>query len=309
MIYVKMLGTTVVEVDGVALPDGALGGRLLQVLEILALNAGSPVPKEVLADQVWDGAPPPTYVGTLESYVCVLRKRLGLVGGRRSSLATRERGYILGGPDVEVDIQRFDNLTHAASRRTAQDRIRAACAALELVRGPLLADQPYAGWAVHAREAFDHELAKTLVPLAALAIVTGDHEAAGSLARVVTDHDPYCEAAWQQVIRAHWLAGEPGAALRAYAALRQVLFDDLGERPSPQSQELYLTILRAQEEARPATLSQELGLLLRLLRRALEGTPGVAVPVQDSALASTAMGVLGRLSVVEEPALVSLPVA
>ena len=122
MIYVKVLGPTVVEVDGERLPEAALGGRLRQVLEILAVNAGQPVPKEVLADHIWDGSPPPTYLGTLESYVCVLRKRLGLAGGRRSSLATRDRGYVLDGPDVRVDLEDFRALTHGGPRRPVATR-------------------------------------------------------------------------------------------------------------------------------------------------------------------------------------------
>ena len=107
MIKISLLGTTKVEVDGVVVPEASLGGRLRQVLEILALNAGKSVPKEVLADHIWEGSPPATYVGTLESYVCVLRKRLGLVGGRRSALSTRDRGYVLEGDDVRVDVDLF----------------------------------------------------------------------------------------------------------------------------------------------------------------------------------------------------------
>src|SRR6478672_1486959 len=110
MIEIGLLGSTKVEVDGIEIPEASLGGRLRQVLEILALNAGKPVPKEVLADYVWEGSPPPTYVGTLESYVCVLRKRLGLVGGRRSALSTRDRGYVLEGHDVRVDVDVFRSL-------------------------------------------------------------------------------------------------------------------------------------------------------------------------------------------------------
>ena len=40
MIEIGLLGSTKVEVDGVEIPEAALGGRLRQVLEILALNAG-----------------------------------------------------------------------------------------------------------------------------------------------------------------------------------------------------------------------------------------------------------------------------
>jgi DNA-binding SARP family transcriptional activator len=291
MIYVKVLGPTVVEVDGERLPEAALGGRLRQVLEILAVNAGQPVPKEVLADRIWDGSPPATYLGTLESYVCVLRKRLGLAGGRRSSLATRDRGYVLDGPDVRVDLQDFRALTNGGPRRP-EDRVRTVLEALALVRGPLLAQEPYAGWAAQAREAFDQELTETLVPAAALANELGEFDSAKQLARAAIERHAYSEVAWQELIRAHWRAGDRGEALGAYATLRQLLLDELGEQPSRPTQELYLNVLRETDEGRQGAQRQELGLLLRLLRQALEGVPGVAVPSQDAALSRAAIGFL-----------------
>jgi DNA-binding SARP family transcriptional activator len=293
MIYVKVLGPTIVEVDGERLPEAALGGRLRQVLEILAVNAGQPVPKEVLADQIWDGAPPATYVGTLESYVCVLRKRLGLTGGRRSSLATRDRGYVLDGPDVRVDLEEFRTLTRGVPR-LPEDRVRTVLEALALVRGPLLAQEPYAGWAAQAREAFDRELTETLVPAAALANEIGVYDGAKLLARAAVERHPYCEVAWQELIRAQWRSGDRGQALGAYATLRQLLLDELGEQPSKPTQELYLAVLREDGDVRQTSQRQELGLLLRLLRQALEGVPGVAVPTQDAGLSTAAIGFLER---------------
>ena len=292
MIEIGLLGATRVEVDGVEIPEASLGGRLRQVLEILALNAGTPVPKEVLADYVWEGSPPPTYVGTLESYVCVLRKRLGLVGGRRSALSTRDRGYVLDGHDVRVDVGEFRALLCPGT--TDRLRVRRAVQALELLRGPLLASEPYAAWASAAREVFDRELAETLTPVAELANRLGEHDAARRLARHVVEREPYHEAGWQQLIRAHWLSGERGEALQSYSALREVLLDGLGEQPSAGSQELYLAILRSQDDYRQVAQNQELDLLLRLLRQALESVPGVRVPSQDAALATTAVRVLAH---------------
>lgn len=292
MIEISLLGTTKVEVDGIVVPEASLGGRLRQVIEILALNAGTPVPKEVLADYIWEGSPPPTYVGTLESYVCVLRKRLGLVGGRRSALSTRDRGYVLEGDDVRVDLDLFRSLSCPAA--TGRVRVGRALKALDVVRGPLLASEPYAGWAAAAREVFDRELAETLTPVAGLANQLGEHEAARRLARLVVEREPYSETGWQHLIRAHWLSGERGEALRAYSSLREVLLDGLGEEPSPVSQELYLAVLRSQDDNRQVTQPQEIDLLLRLLRQALESVPGVRVPSQDAALATTAVSFLAQ---------------
>ena len=45
---------------------------------------------------------------------------------------------------------------------------------------------------------------------------------------------------------AHRQAGEPGAALAAYERLRGALADGLGVDPSPETESLYLSILRAE---------------------------------------------------------------
>src|SRR3954453_23243023 len=162
MISISLLGPIEVTVDGQPIPPSALAGRQRQILQILALEAGSAVPKDRLADLLWDGEPPTSYVGTLESYVCVLRRTLGLASGRSSLVATTAKGYVVDRHAVGVDLSAFRRLiapappastvTRSASRgRTAPrppaaagDGVAATAAALQLVRGELLAEEPYA---------------------------------------------------------------------------------------------------------------------------------------------------------------------
>src|SRR3954453_9488463 len=93
---IKLFGpTTVLLTDGTAVTD--LGGiKPRQVLEMLALSVGTPVTKDRLGDQLWDGNPPRPYIATLESYVSLLRRRMGVGRGRNSALATTTNGYVLG---------------------------------------------------------------------------------------------------------------------------------------------------------------------------------------------------------------------
>jgi hypothetical protein len=130
------------------------------------------------------------------------------------------------------------------------------------------------------------------VPAAGLANEIGVYDGAKLLARAAVDRHPYCEVAWQELIRAHWRSGDRGEALGAYATLRQLLLEELGEQPSRTTQDLYLSVLREHDDARQGTQRQELGLLLRLLRQALEGVPGIAVPSHDAALSTAAIGFL-----------------
>ena len=59
--------TTAVTSNGVITSSGLGGVKPRQVLEILALSAGSPVSKDLLADLLWAGHPPRSHLGTLES--------------------------------------------------------------------------------------------------------------------------------------------------------------------------------------------------------------------------------------------------
>src|SRR3954451_1599839 len=244
MISISLLGPIEVTVDGQPIPPSALAGRQRQILQILALEAGSAVPKDRLADLLWDGEPPTSYVGTLESYVCVLRRTLGLASGRSSLLATTAKGYVLDTDAVRVDLRDFRKLVATASSGSAADVVSATAAALDLVRGELLVEEPCASWAVRARDEFIRTLVAACAHAAQLANAIGDFEQADRLARRAVEADPLCEDGWQQLMRVLWLSGRRCGALRAYAELRQALLDDLGEEPGVQSQQLYLAILR-----------------------------------------------------------------
>src|SRR3954463_5885430 len=115
MISIALLGPTEVIVDDQVVPMSSLAGRQRQILQILAMDTGSAVPKDRLADLLWDGAPPASYLGTLESYICVLRRTLGLASGRASLLATTARGYALDADAVRVDVREFRKLVSASS--------------------------------------------------------------------------------------------------------------------------------------------------------------------------------------------------
>ena len=118
---------------------------------MLALDLGTPIAKDLLAERLWDGRPPTSYIATVESYVCSLRRRLGLVGGRRGPLATTHHGYLLDPEHVRVDV--------TSVRSLLAGDVADVTLALDLMSGELLADEPYAAWASAARESFDELLA------------------------------------------------------------------------------------------------------------------------------------------------------
>ena len=153
MLEIDLFGGTRARVDGVDV--GPLSGKQRQILAILALEVGTPVAKGGSADLLWEGSPPGSYVGTLDSYLCVLRRRLALGAGRGSLLATTQAGFMLADDaSVQIDLARFRRLARQAADATSHEVVALAEQALAIAQGDLVADAPYADWAVRVRDAF-----------------------------------------------------------------------------------------------------------------------------------------------------------
>jgi DNA-binding SARP family transcriptional activator len=293
-LHVQLFGTTTVFLpDGTAVTD--LGGiKPRQIFEMLAMSPGTPVAKDRLADLLWNGEPPKSYIGTLESYVSLIRRRLGIARGRQSAIATTSNGYVLNRAHVEVDVDEFRRLAQPTARTSPATALARAERAVALVTGDLLASEAYADWAVHERTLFQSEYLVVCRLAAENALLIGHAEAAVAMARRAVRCDRVSETSWQTLIRSLSAAGARNEALRAYLELRRVLVNELGSEPGPVSRELYRDLLeddRGESEA-PASTS-DVKTLLRLLRHALESFPGVDLPREDSRLAEVAVQVVG----------------
>ena len=292
-LYIHVCGTTrVVDDEGIVI-DKLGGVKPRQVLEILALSLGRPVSKDRIADLLWDGAPPPSYVTTLESYVCLLRRLLG-IKGRDSAIRTTTTGYLLRADAARVDVlEARDGLLTAA--RTADPDARAVLVdeAIELLRGEMLASEPHAAWAQSHRASHERDVASWCAEASEAMYALGDTRLAWRLGRFVTERDPLSERAWQVQIKALAAEGRAAEALHMYSRLRAVMLEELGTTPSPESQRLYAELLRrCGDESRESTGGRELRALIRLLRQALEAFPGVRVPDGDEDLTRIAVRVL-----------------
>ena len=171
MLKISLFGETVAEFDGRTVSASDMGGsKPRQILEILACELGSPVAKDQLADQLWSGRLPASYVGTLESYVCVLRRSLGSGPDRRAFLRTSSRGYLLDPDRVTVDLAQFRGLASSALVTGGDASVELSASALGLAKGELLASEPYADWAVRARQSFHRERLDLCVRAAAAGV-------------------------------------------------------------------------------------------------------------------------------------------
>ncbi len=217
------------------------------LLKLLALGRGQPVSVDRLIDCLW----PDELPSRPEEQVSVLVSRLRSVLGA-DRLPRVEAGYALRAD--WLDVQALEDLAEEASRRLAAGNVAmaraAAAAALALVRGPLLADEPDAEWLLSERAAVERLVAAARSVGARAALAASDYQAAAELAAGALDADPYDEAALRLLMQAHSAAGRPGSALAAYAQMQGRLREDLGADPAPETQQLHQAILLQQSAAR-----------------------------------------------------------
>jgi predicted ATPase/DNA-binding SARP family transcriptional activator len=236
----KVLGPVAVSVG--AEPVAVGGPKQRALLAALLLAGGETVPRHRLVEAVWGTDPPSTAIQALQVYVHNLRRALG-----RDRVTTHGGGYRLVVAPGELDLSRARSLYSRARAALEADRPHdagtAAREALDLWRGPALADLADEPVAAEARSVDELQLAlqETLVD-AELAL--GHHERVlGSLDRLIAA-EPYRERFREQQVLALYRAGRQNDALAAYREARTQLVDDLGIEPGPGLQELHRAVLQ-----------------------------------------------------------------
>jgi len=114
------------------------------LLACLLVRPGQLVPTDVLIDEIWGDNPPHTANNLVSIYVHRLRKVIGDAEGR--VLVYRAPGYLLRLSPSDLEMQEFESRVADGRAALAAGDPRKAAAllgdALELWRGPLLADVP-----------------------------------------------------------------------------------------------------------------------------------------------------------------------
>lgn len=227
--------------------------RQRTLLAALLLHANRPVSHDLLADAVWDGAPPEGHAATLRSYVMRLRRALGCAAGAR--VVTRDPGYLIRLDDSELDVSRFEALCREADSALRAGAwagaSRAASEALALWRGVPLADVP----SQVLRDAWLPRLEQLRVQAVEWRVEAelrlGHHEQLVPVVRELAAQYPLRENLHVALMRALAGAGQRAQALDAYQRARRVLVDDLGIEPGAELREVHRRILAGDLDPAP----------------------------------------------------------
>jgi len=238
-VLVRLLGPVDVAAGGESRPVSGL--RRKAVLATLALYAGEAVSIGRLTGAVWGEAAPATAVNTLQSHVSYLR---GVLGSRAAILA-RPPGYLLDLGAESTDVRRAERLLRQGEQPAdPADRIRHLQAALELWRGPSLADLTGLTWLGDQAGRLDLLLTQVKYALSEARLAAGDHVRLIPALAGIAAEQPLDERVHAQLMLALYRAGRQADALAVYRRLRRTLDEELGIGPGQRLRDLETAILR-----------------------------------------------------------------
>ena len=242
MLTVSVLGVVEAYRDDVRLE--LPGGKTTEVLARLALDPGRPARVDLLLEDFWGGPRAPA--NTLQSKISQLRQALG----DRDAVAASSDSYILAVPPEAVDAFRVARL--AAGSAAARAAGTTAAVAERALEGLSLFREPcwrgVGDWAAPHRDRLE-EVRLGLVEDAKTARVElgAGGEVVAELRSLVEQH-PLREGLWAALIKALYQSGRQAEALSAFAAVRQLLDDELGVDPGMGLQALHQQVLQHSPE-------------------------------------------------------------
>jgi WD40 repeat protein/serine/threonine protein kinase/DNA-binding SARP family transcriptional activator len=253
--------------------------KVRALLAYLAVEADRPHRREALAGLLWPEMPERTARANLRYALANLRQAIGDHDAAPPFLhITRQTLQFNRDSDAWVDAGEFAFLV--AEGEVRQQAILQLEGAVALFRGEFLEgftlrdSAAFEEWLLLQRE----HLAR--LRLAALHRLTAYHEAQGAYETALryaweqVEIEPWQEDAHQQVMNLLVTTGQRTAALAQYESLRQVLQQELGVDPSPETEELYRRILSGEIEPEPEALRDQIVRGYDLIERIGQGNAG-----------------------------------
>ncbi|CRK62132.1 Transcriptional regulator [Alloactinosynnema sp. L-07] len=210
----------------------------------LILERATGTDRDQLADTVWPDGLPDTWASALRSVVSRVRT---FVAHDDAELVAQGRRYLLRMPqDAVVDLECAERAVGDAIRAQAEganaDAQKFAMTALSYLREPFLPHHE-GEWVAGVREHLDGLLSSALETASGAAAALGVDRDAVRFAEEAVRRAPLSESAHRCLMTAHAAGGNRAEALSSYQRLRQVLSEELGIDPSPQTQAAYVDLL------------------------------------------------------------------
>lgn len=234
---IRVLGTTQVSALADGLGGNWLGERPGRVLKLLVCERARAVTVDEIAEAVWPRRAV-SAVSNVRYSIHRLRTKLEPARAAHSPASfviTRMEGYALNLERVWIDADEFERGVEEG--RGAMSRWDPAVAeghlvaAMALYRGPFLADEPYADWAVEERGRLGRLASYALRVLTMLARERGDRDSSIGYLERLCELEPLDNQMHRELIQALLGAGGRSDAERRYERFAARLWRDLGMAP------------------------------------------------------------------------------
>jgi adenylate cyclase len=239
-VRVSLLGPFSVSVAGRS-TDGWPRPSARRLCELVLVSPGRRVSRDVVCEELFPDLDPRAAARSVSRALSMARAALSPLGGQAAALLEADLVHIWASPSAEVDAEIHETaLRTALSAGPGRERDALLVEALAETR-ELLADEPYADWAVRPRERLEALRLQARLTLArdrSKGAGRSDPDAVLAAWETCFEHDPANEEAAGALVRAYFAAGRRQLAARVYercsAALRE-----LGLRISPSLDEVY----------------------------------------------------------------------
>jgi DNA-binding SARP family transcriptional activator len=257
-LQVRLFGHFEILCDGETMPLGR-NGKALTILKYLLANRTRPVSQDHLMGWLWPESNLKKARWSLNSAIHGLRK---LLSGCSFSASTNyvflEDGYYRLSPDVRVtmDVDDFDR-HHERGRQLEKDRrMREAAVeyekAIELYRGDYLVEDLYEDWTMVERERLANAHIDILGRLAIHYMEVEQHQESIRACYRVLEKDRCHEDSYCLLMQCYSRLGLRARALHQYRMCEQILEQEYGTSPSPETRSLYLKLLSDESGMRAA---------------------------------------------------------
>ena len=275
-VSVSLLGGFALEVDGASLTDDINRSlKLWSVLAYLTLHRERAVPQSEFIELFWPDDHSSNPVNALKTLLYRIRAMLEPLFGQKIQPILSQRGAYIWNPAVgcTLDIDRFEELCRLGgdTQRTAEERMTSYREAVELYKGDLLPKLSHQMWLVPMAVRYHTAYIAAVKDFAVLLDEAALYEEMHEVCARASDLDNLDEGLHTLIVRALLRQGKDAAALEHYEKATDLLYRNLGVRPSEELRSLYKEIMATEK-----TLETDLGVIMNDLREAA-ARPGAFV--------------------------------
>ncbi|MFI6574843.1 AfsR/SARP family transcriptional regulator [Nocardiopsis sp. NPDC050513] len=224
------------------------GAKVRALLAHLLVHRGSWVSADRLSLDLWED-PPPDPAAALQTAVSRLRRALeNAEPGYRERVESGPAGYRLRVDAAQLDAARFEELAGRARGAAPGESADVLGRALELWRGPALADHADAPFARPSVTRWEELRLSAVEDRIRARLDLGEDAALVAELDDLVDREPLRERLRAAHMLALYRAGRQSEALESYRRIRDLLADAVGVDPGPELVRLHQDIL-AQDPA------------------------------------------------------------